>query len=180
MIAHFSLHSELLFLLLLGKWVTKTQQTKPKQKKLVREFNYRPPYKFLIVGLGGLSVALLFAMAIGKNEFWFSMLMILFCILTAAMGIGFLLLFFSKSNVGKLKIAEDHLVIPNRWKPPSKVLFSDIEHMEEFNTYDHVLEIHTQKKAYLIERQWMNKQDFQLVRAQLIEISTEKGRQEIN
>ena len=52
------------------------------------EYKYRPPFKYLFVGLGGLFASAIFALAIGKDELWFSFVAGFFCLMMFAMGIG--------------------------------------------------------------------------------------------
>ncbi|WP_157814104.1 hypothetical protein [Olleya sp. Bg11-27] len=89
--------------------------------------------------------------------------------MTSALGIGFLALFISKFSVGKLKIGEDFIEIPGRWKKRTKLKFSEIKNIREIDTYDQVIEIESEKDFHLIEKQWMKSKEFDKVRKKLIE-----------
>lgn len=83
---------------------------------MTEEYKYRPPFKYLVVGLSGITVSTIFGLSIGKGEIWFLIIMILFCIMTLALGIGFLTIFIRKFSIGNLVIGNDFIEIPGRWK----------------------------------------------------------------
>ena len=104
-----------------------------------------------------------------KGEIWFRIIMFIFFLMTSALGIGFLALFINKFSVGKLKIGEDFIEIPGRWKKRTKLNFSEIKNIGEIDTYDQVIEIESEKDFHLIEKQWMKSKEFDKVRKKLIE-----------
>jgi hypothetical protein len=136
---------------------------------MTEEYKYRPPLKYLLVGLGGLTMSVIFGMVIGAEEIWVSIIMGLFCLMTLAMGIGFLTIFFRKFNVRNLKIGNDFIEVPGRWKDKVKLNFNDIKEIGEFDTYDNVIEIESQQRVHLIERNWMKKREFDKVKERLQE-----------
>lgn len=136
---------------------------------MTEEYKYRPPLKYLLVGLGGLTMSAIFGMVIVAEEIWVSIIMGLFCLMTLAMGIGFLTIFFRKFNVGNLKIGNDFIEIPGRWKDKVKLNFNDIKEIGEFDTYDNVIEVESQQGVHLIERSWMKKKEFDKVKERLQE-----------
>lgn len=132
------------------------------------EFKYRPPIKYFFVGLIGLVLFSIFGLAVIKgDEIWFSIIVGLFSLMGLGMGIGFLTIFFRKLNVGKLKIGNDFIEIPGRWKDRTKLNFSDITEIGEFDTYDNVIEIESKQGIHLIERNWMKQKEFDLVKKRL-------------
>lgn len=137
---------------------------------MTEEFKYRPPVKYLFVGFGGLVLFSIFGLAVIKgDEIWFSIIVGLFSLMGLGMGIGFLTIFFRKLNVGKLKIGTDFVEIPGRWKDRTKLNFSDITEIGEFDTYDNVIEIESQQGIHLIERNWMKQKEFDIVKKRLQE-----------
>jgi hypothetical protein len=137
---------------------------------MTEEFKYRPPFKYLFVGLGGLVLSSIFGLAVIKgDEIWFSIIVGLFSLMGLGMGIGFLTIFFRKLNVGKLKIGTDFVEIPGRWKDRTKLNFSDITEIGEFDTYDNVIEIESRQGIHLIERNWMKQKEFDIVKKRLQE-----------
>ena len=137
---------------------------------MTEEFKYRPPIKYLFVGLGGLVLFSIFGLAVIRgDEIWFSIIVGIFSLMGLGMGIGFLTIFFRKLNVGKLKIGTDFIEIPGRWKDRTKLNFSDIIEIGEFDTYDNVIEIESQQGIHLIERNWMRKKEFDIVKEGLKE-----------
>ncbi|AUC75521.1 hypothetical protein CW732_07460 [Olleya sp. Bg11-27] len=137
---------------------------------MINEFKYRPPFKYLFVGIGGILMATIFGgVTLEKGEIWFRIITFIFFLMTSALGIGFLALFISKFSVGKLKIGEDFIEIPGRWKKRTKLKFSEIKNIREIDTYDQVIEIESEKDFHLIEKQWMKSKEFDKVRKKLIE-----------
>lgn len=137
---------------------------------MTEEFKYRPPIKYLFVGLGGLVLFLIFGLAVIKgDEIWFSIIVGLFSLMGLGMAIGFLTLFFRKYYVDKLKIGSDFIEIPGRWQNRIKLNFNDIKEIGEFDTYDNVIEIESQQGVHLIERNWMKKREFDKVKERLQE-----------
>ena len=137
---------------------------------MTEEFKYRPPIKYLFVGLGGLVLFFIFGLAVIKgDEIWFSIIVGLFSLIGLGMAIGFLTIFFRKFNVGKLKIGSDYIEIPGRWKDRITLNFNDIREIGEFDTYDNVIEIESQQGVHLIERNWMKKREFEKVKERLQE-----------
>ena len=104
-----------------------------------------------------------------KGEIWFRIITFVFFLLTSALGIGFLAIFINKFNVGKLRIGEDFIEIPGRWKKRTKLNFAEIKNIGEIETYDHVIEIESENGFNLIEKQWMKSKEFDKVREKLIE-----------
>ncbi len=131
-------------------------------------FKYRPPIKYLFIGLGGIIISPLFAMLISKDEIVVSIIGGLFSLIMLAMGLGFLIIYIRKFNVGDLVIGKDFLEIPGRWKDRVKVDFNNVKNIGDFNTYDHVIEIESEQGIHLIEKQWMKKQEFDKARELLI------------
>lgn len=137
---------------------------------MINEFKYRPPFKYLFVGIGGILMATIFGgVTVEKGEIWFRIITFVFFLLTSALGIGFLAIFINKFNVGKLRIGEDFIEIPGRWKKRTKLNFAEIKNIGEIETYDHVIEIESENGFNLIEKQWMKSKEFDKVREKLIE-----------
>jgi hypothetical protein len=90
------------------------------------------------------------------------------------MGIGFLTIFFRKFNVGNLKLGNDFIEIPGRWKNPIRLQFDEIIEIGEFDTYDNVIEIESKKGILLIERNWMKQKEFENFKRKLQEYWTKK------
>jgi hypothetical protein len=102
---------------------------------MTEEFKYRPPIKYLFVGICGFVLFFIFGLAvINGTEIWFSIIVGLFSLMGLGMGIGFLTILFRKRNVGKLKIGNDFIEIPGRWKDKTKLNFRDIKEIREFDT----------------------------------------------
>ncbi len=138
---------------------------------MTEEFKYRPPIKYLFVGLGGFVLFSIFGLAVIKgDEIWFQIIVGLFSLMGLGMGIGFLAIFFRKLKVGKLKIGTDFIEIPGRWKDRTKLNFNDITEIGEFDTYDNVIEIESRQGIYLIERHWMKQKEFDIVKNRLQEL----------
>ena len=104
-----------------------------------------------------------------KGEIWFRIVTFIFFLMTSVLGIGFLAIFINKFNVGKLKIGEDFIEIPGRWKKRTKLNFKEIKNIGEINTYDQVIEIESENGFNLIEKQWMKSKEFEKVKEKLIE-----------
>lgn len=137
---------------------------------MIEEYKYRPPIKYLFVGLCGLILFAIFGLAMIKgDEIWFSIVVGVFCLMGLVMGIGFLTIFFRKFNVGNLKLGNDFIEIPGRWKERTRVNFNDILDIGEFDTYDNVIEIESTQGVHLIERNWMKKKEFNSVKTKLKE-----------
>ena len=138
--------------------------------KMTEEFKYRPPIKYLFVGLGGLVLFYIFGLAVIKGDkIWFSIIAGIFSLMGLGMGIGFLTIFIRKFNIGKLRIGTDFIEIPGRWKDRIKLSFNDIIEISEFDTYDKVIEIESRQGVHLIERNWMRQKEFNLVKKKLQE-----------
>lgn len=137
---------------------------------MTEEFRYRPPINYLFAGLGGVFLFSIFALAAFKgDQIWFIIVVGIFSIMGLGMGIGFLTIYFRKFNVGNLKIGADFIEIPGRWKDRIKLNFNDIIEIGEFDTYDNIIEIISNKGTYLIERNWMKKNEFDIVKKRLQE-----------
>ncbi|MBK6265356.1 hypothetical protein JKA74_09925 [Marivirga sp. S37H4] len=137
---------------------------------MTEEYKYRPPIKYLYTGLGGLVISVIFGLAMIKgDEIWFSIIVGIFCLMGLALGIGFLTIFFRKLNVGNLKLGNDFLEIPGRWKERTKINFNDILDIGEIDSYDNVIEIESKLGIHLIERNWMKQKEFDNVKRRLQE-----------
>ena len=133
------------------------------------EYNYQPPFKYLAVGLSGLLLSIIFGIAIDKDKVWFSFLMGLFCLVTLAIGIGFLLLFIKRFNIGNLILCVDFIEIPRRWKKQIRLNFDEISDIYSLCTYDNIIEIRSIKGIYIIEENFMKQKDFEDLKRKLQE-----------
>jgi hypothetical protein len=104
---------------------------------------------------------------IGKEDLWISIIFGLLALIFLASGLGFTAIFVNKFNVGGLVIGKNFIEIPGRWKKRTKVNLKDIKNIEEFETYDHIIEIESTKGFHLIERNWIKKKEFNIVRNRL-------------
>ncbi|MCB0471869.1 MAG: hypothetical protein KDC56_02300 [Flavobacteriaceae bacterium] len=137
---------------------------------MIIEFRYRPPLKYLYNGITGILMAIIFGgITVDIREIWFRAIMFIFFVITAFLGLSFMAIFINKISVGKLKIGEDFIEIPGRWKKRTKLKFSEIINIYEIDTYDHVIEIESEKGFNLIEKQWMKSKEFEKVREKLVE-----------
>jgi hypothetical protein len=139
------------------------------------EYKYRPPLKYLFVGLGGLLAASIFLLTIFKSGVWFAFVMGFFFLMSLAMGVGFLALYIYKFKSGNLVLTEDYIEMPNRWKKRIRLNFNEIIDIGEFDTYDNVVVIETKRGDHLIERAWMNKNDFELFKNELQDYWTKEN-----
>lgn len=137
---------------------------------MIEEYKYRPPIKYLFVGIAGVFLFFIFGLSfIRAEEVWFSIIFGIFSLMGLGIGLGFLIIFFRKFNVGKLILGNDFIEIPGRWKDIIRVDFNEIIDIVEFDTYDNVIEIESRKGIHLIEKNWMKQDDFDLVKKKLKE-----------
>lgn len=136
---------------------------------MIEEYKYRPPLKYFFVGIGGIAMSIIFGLAIGEDEIWFSIIMVLFSIMTLGMGISFLTIFIRKFSIGNLVIGNDFIEIPGRWRTRIKLQLDEIIEIGEFDTYDNVIEIESRQGIHLIERNWMKQKDFENLKRKLKE-----------
>lgn len=140
---------------------------------MIRKFTYRPPIKYLFVGICGLILSFIFAVAIIKgDEIWFMVICGLFLIMCLGMGIAFLTLFIKNLHLRNLLLGDDFIEIPGRWKESQRLYFSEIVNISEFNTYDNVIEIESNDGIHLIEQNWMNKKDLEYLKKVIASIKT--------
>ncbi len=137
---------------------------------MTEEYTYRPPLKYLFIGISGLAIGVIFGMAISTEDFWISVVMGFFCLVTLATGIGFLIIFFRKFDAGNLKLGNDFIEIPGRWNKRIRLNFDEIADIGEFNTYDNVIELESKEGIHLIERSWMKQSEFEKVKKKLQEL----------
>lgn len=88
--------------------------------------------------------------------------------MTLPLGLGFLTVFIRKYRAGNLKIGNDFIEIPGRWKNLINIKFEEILKISEFESYDCVIQIESVKGIYQIERNWMKHQDFEDVKTRLM------------
>ncbi len=141
-------------------------------RNLNQTFKYRPPLKYPILGIPLILISALFFSMIGKEDLWISIIFGFLALLFLAVGFGFTAIFVNKFNVGGLVIGNDFIEIPGRWKERTKLSFEDIKNIGEFETYDHIIEIESEKGVHLIERNWMKRKEFNVVRNKLKEYWT--------
>ncbi len=135
---------------------------------MIEEFKYGPPLKYLFVGCCGLILLYIFGSALlSEGELWFKIIIGFFAILGMMLAIGFFILFFRKYNIGNLKLGNNFIEIPGRWKNRVKLNFEEIIEIGEIDTYDNVIEIRSRHGIYLIEKSWMYPQDFDKVKMKL-------------
>jgi hypothetical protein len=136
---------------------------------MIEKYRYRPPFKHLIIGFLFLILSYIFGSAINFKIIWFSILMAFFLLMTLGLGIAFLTLFISKFGGGKLIIGDNFIEIPGRWKNRTRLKFDEITDIGEIDTYDNVIEIESEQGFFIIERNWMKRQDFDSAKKKLKE-----------
>ena len=137
---------------------------------MITEYKYRPPLKYLLIGLGGLAVASIFGLAmVSGSEVWFFIIVGIFCLASLAVGICFLIIFLRKFNSERLKLGNYFIEIPRRWRDNVRLKFSEILEVSEFETYDNVIEVKSKQGVHLIERNWMKQKEFDDVKVKLKE-----------
>jgi len=128
---------------------------------MTKQYKYRPPFFYLIIGLGGLYSSYIFSRAFGHGEIGITVIIGFFGLACLALGLGFTIIFINKFNSGDIIVNDDSIEIPGRWKKRKTVRFVDIKAVNEIETYDSVIEISSKRGFFLIERKWMRKKDFQ-------------------
>ncbi|WP_306639815.1 hypothetical protein [Sanyastnella coralliicola] len=137
---------------------------------MTEEFNYAPPLKHLMVGICGLVLFFILGSMIKIDNLWVSIICGIFSLIGLAMAMGFLTLFFRKRPARKLRLGSDFIEIPGRRGDGAKLNFSEIQDIGEFDTYDNVIIIESHQGTHLIEREWMKKKEFEMVKAKLREV----------
>lgn len=131
---------------------------------MTKKYKYRPPFFYLLIGLGGLYVSYIFFKAFGHGEIGFTIIVGFFGLTCFALGLAFTILFVNKFSSDDLKVTDDFVEIPGRWRRRQTIFFDDIRTVNEIDSYDSVIEISSKSGLHLIERKWMNKKDFQELR----------------
>ena len=129
--------------------------------KKMKEFNYKPPIEYLFYGISGILISITFGLAI-INDFRTIILIIL--ILTGIIGIGFLTLYLKKTGTANIKIGRDFIDVPGRWKNVKRLKFDEIRSYSELKSFSHTIRIHTDYEILIIEKSWMNANEFKTVK----------------
>jgi hypothetical protein len=140
---------------------------------MTREYRYRPPILFLLLGLGGLYVSYTLLRAIGYGEIGFQLLVGFFGLSCLALAIYFLLKFIDKIGSGDLKITDDFIEIPGQWRKRVTVSFTDIESVSKIDTFDKVIEILSKNGLHSIDGKLMDRNDFLELKKILTKYKTE-------
>jgi hypothetical protein len=90
-----------------------------------------------------------------------------FGIALLGIGAGFSIIFFKNILSGDLVMNDESSEIPGRWKKRSIIRFKDISSVNEIDSYDTLLQIVSKKGVRLIEKKWMNKNDFEILKETL-------------
>lgn len=140
-----------------------------------KKFKYRPPSKYLLAGIGTLPMTLTFAFLAYKAPEWFVVLVaVFFTLVFLGISIAFLSIFFKKRTSKMIVLEETFIEFQSRWTGNQKIYFHEIKSIIDFETYDHVIEIRTDKETFLIERNFMRNKEFYIVLEQLVK-SVELG-----
>ena len=135
---------------------------------MIKEYKYRPPIKYLLIGLSGIAAAIIFGIAIfAIDAIWLSIIAGIFCILTLAGGGSMLAIFIRKFNVGNLKIGKDFIEIPGRWEGRIRLGFKEILNIGETNNRDNIIQVESKHGIHMIEQNWMENNDFESVKKAL-------------
>jgi len=134
---------------------------------MTKEYKYRPPYTYLLTGLGGLLMAFIFGSAIVHDKFWFSIVVGFFGLLTLIIGVIFLTIFLGNITIKNVVIGPDFIEIPIDKNKRIRLPFSEIENWGELDSFHHIIALQFQAETYVIERQWMKKSDFEKLRLEL-------------
>lgn len=111
-----------------------------------------------------------------KDEIVVSIFVGFLALMFLATGTSLCVIFFRNVNNGGLILSETAIEMPRRYKTRIRLRFSQVANICEFETYDHVVEIQTEHESYLIEKKWMRKKEFELVRKTLLKRLAENAK----
>jgi len=127
---------------------------------MIKEFKYRPPFLFAFLGLGGLYVSFMLLRAIGYGEIGFQFLVGFFGLFCLAVGAYFSINFVNRIGSGHLRVTDDFIEIPGRWRTRTTVLLTEIDGIRTIESYDIAIEIKSKGRLYQIDGKLMTKGDF--------------------
>lgn len=127
----------------------------------MREFQYRPQYVLLLLGLGGLIAAFKFLPAKRYDEVGFGFLMGIFGLTSFALALVFLVLFARHLGARKLIITDNEIQIPGHWTKKTIVNFEQIKIIGTMDSWDKVIKISDGHRTHAIHGQLMNKVDLE-------------------
>jgi hypothetical protein len=136
-----------------------------------QSFKYRPPFFYLAIAFGSAYVSFIMLKALlisfSTAEIGLVIIFAFFGIALLGIGAGFSIIFFKNILSGDLVMNDESIEIPGRWKKRSTIRFKDISSVNEIDSYDTLLQIVSKKGVRLIEKKWMNKNDFEILKETL-------------
>lgn len=141
---------------------------------MTKKIKYRPPILFAFLGLGGLYVSYILLRAFGHGEIGFQFLIGLFGLSSFGLGVYFLKKFVERIGSGNLKVTDDLIEIPERWRKREKVLFTEIDRIDGIDSFDKMIRLSSKGQHYLIDGKLMNRNDFQELKDFLSKCNTGK------
>lgn len=136
-----------------------------------QSFKYRPPFFYLVIAFGSAYVSFIMLKALlisfSTAEIGLVIIFAFFGIALLGIGAGFSIIFFKNILSGDLVMNDESSEIPGRWKKRSIIRFKDISSVNEIDSYDTLLQIVSKKGVRLIEKKWMNKNDFEILKETL-------------
>ena len=76
---------------------------------MTKIYRFKPPFFYLLIGLGGIYVSSIFFKAFGYGEIGFAIIVGFFGLTCFALGLAFTILFMNKFRSGNLKVTRSHL-----------------------------------------------------------------------
>ena len=131
---------------------------------MTREFQYRPQYFLLLLGLAGLIAAFKLLQVSGYGEVGFAFFTGFFGLASLTLSIAFLILFGRHLGSGGLIIKDKTIEIPGQWRKRVIMDFDQIKVIGTTESWDKVIRLTDGHQTYVIYGQLMNNSDFQELR----------------
>lgn len=128
---------------------------------MTREFQYRPQYYLLLLGLGGLIAAFKFLPAIRYGEIGFAFLVGLFGLTSLTLAVVFLVLFTRHLGSGNLIITDNQIQIPGHWTKRTILNFDQIKIIGTIDSWDKVIKVSDGYQTHSIQGQLLDKIDLE-------------------
>lgn len=137
-----------------------------------KSIDYRPPVKYLLLGIGAIPCSISMFLGMGGGRPIVSIILGILCVATLAMAIIFLLLYFKRTGIRRIIIGQDQIHFVSLDNTIQKFPLNTLKSVDLYSTYDEMIELkaHRQPKITL-SKSWIKRKEYRFIVSYLRENS---------